>query len=183
MPAAASHVVWLEDVRRDDVGRVGGKNASLGEMVSALDARGVRVPPGFATTAQAYRNYLEANGLTRKHSRRTCRSCRRPCHAGRDRTETPHRHTAWKVAEGNRAGDRLCLRGTLPPRRPRGPRRGRPLERHRRGPAGRELCRTAGDLPQHQGRKRRSSTHAAAATPPSSPIAPSATGTPRASTT
>ena len=64
MPAAASHVVWLEDVRRNDVGRVGGKNASLGEMVSALDARGVRVPPGFATTAQAYRNYLKANGLT-----------------------------------------------------------------------------------------------------------------------
>lgn len=46
-------VVWLEEVGRDDVARVGGKNASLGEMIRALGHAGVRVPPGFATTAEA----------------------------------------------------------------------------------------------------------------------------------
>ena len=46
-----------------DVPRVGGKNASLGEMVRALGSAGVRVPPGFATTADAYRAFLEANDL------------------------------------------------------------------------------------------------------------------------
>jgi pyruvate,water dikinase len=46
-----------------DVALVGGKNASLGEMYRALSSEGVRVPNGFATTAQAYRDYLEHNGL------------------------------------------------------------------------------------------------------------------------
>jgi pyruvate, water dikinase len=46
-----------------DLERVGGKNASLGEMMSALTAAGVRVPCGFATTAQAFREFLAANGL------------------------------------------------------------------------------------------------------------------------
>ncbi len=48
---------------RQDVPRVGGKNASLGEMVSQLGPRGVRVPDGFATTAEAYWQYLDHNGL------------------------------------------------------------------------------------------------------------------------
>src|SRR5207249_9432897 len=43
--------------------RVGGKNASLGEMMNALAAAGIRVPGGFATTAQAFREFLSANGL------------------------------------------------------------------------------------------------------------------------
>jgi len=46
-----------------DLERVGGKNASLGEMMSALTAAGIRVPDGFATTAQAFREVLSANGL------------------------------------------------------------------------------------------------------------------------
>jgi pyruvate,water dikinase len=46
-----------------DVGRVGGKNASLGEMISQLTRLGVRVPTGFATTADAYREFLAHNGL------------------------------------------------------------------------------------------------------------------------
>ncbi|HSN57045.1 MAG TPA: phosphoenolpyruvate synthase [Candidatus Sulfomarinibacteraceae bacterium] len=46
-----------------DVASVGGKNASLGEMIGALAARGVRVPDGFATTAAAYRHFLDANDL------------------------------------------------------------------------------------------------------------------------
>lgn len=47
----------------DDVPLVGGKNASLGEMYRSLSSQGVRVPNGFATTAQAYRDYLDHNGL------------------------------------------------------------------------------------------------------------------------
>src|SRR5216117_1554685 len=56
-------VVWLKDLRMADLERVGGKNASLGEMMNALAAAGIRVPGGFATTAQAFREFLSANGL------------------------------------------------------------------------------------------------------------------------
>ena len=56
-------VVWFESVGRDDVALVGGKNASLGEMIAHLAAEGVRVPPGFATTADAYRKFVDANHL------------------------------------------------------------------------------------------------------------------------
>ncbi|MET3770199.1 pyruvate,water dikinase [Marisediminicola sp. UYEF4] len=57
------HVVWFEDISLGDIPQVGGKNASLGEMVGALAASGVRVPPGFATTADAYRSFLLAGDL------------------------------------------------------------------------------------------------------------------------
>ena len=63
MAAQVSHVVWFETVGRGDVGRVGGKNASLGEMVRNLGKSDVRVPPGFATTADAYWRFIDANGL------------------------------------------------------------------------------------------------------------------------
>ena len=56
-------VIALRDLRMSDVERVGGKNASLGEMLSQLGARGIRVPDGFATTAAAFRAFLRANGL------------------------------------------------------------------------------------------------------------------------
>ncbi|OYX42655.1 MAG: phosphoenolpyruvate synthase [Rhodobacterales bacterium 32-67-9] len=56
-------LIWFDKVARGDVALVGGKNASLGEMTVALSAKGVRVPPGFATTSAAFRAYLEANGL------------------------------------------------------------------------------------------------------------------------
>jgi len=55
--------VWFDDLGRQDVGRVGGKNASLGEMVRNLAGKGVKVPGGFATTADAYWRYIEANKL------------------------------------------------------------------------------------------------------------------------
>ena len=58
-----SPIAWFEDLGRSDVARVGGKNASLGEMVRTLSAQGVRVPPGFATTAQAYWDYIAHNGI------------------------------------------------------------------------------------------------------------------------
>ena len=60
---AAPEVHWFEELGIADVPRVGGKNASLGEMVRELASRGVRVPGGFATTADAYRSYVEANGI------------------------------------------------------------------------------------------------------------------------
>ena len=63
MTAAAPHVIWFEALGRSDVARVGGKNASLGEMVSHLGAEGVSVPPGFAITADAYWRFVEANRL------------------------------------------------------------------------------------------------------------------------
>lgn len=56
-------VLGFEDVGMADVGKVGGKNASLGEMISALAREGVAVPAGFATTAAAYRHFIAANAL------------------------------------------------------------------------------------------------------------------------
>lgn len=55
--------VWFADVRRSDIGMVGGKNASLGEMISQLKSAGIRVPSGFATTAKAYWDFIAANDL------------------------------------------------------------------------------------------------------------------------
>ncbi|HEX6902743.1 MAG TPA: PEP/pyruvate-binding domain-containing protein, partial [Thermoanaerobaculia bacterium] len=48
-------VLWFEELGVQDVPRVGGKNASLGEMIRALSGEGIRIPAGFATTAEAYR--------------------------------------------------------------------------------------------------------------------------------
>src|ERR1700712_5898720 len=57
------HVRWLETLSSEDTDAVGGKNSSLGEMIQNLDRAGVRVPGGFATTSDAYRAFLSANGL------------------------------------------------------------------------------------------------------------------------
>src|SRR3954464_3702619 len=65
-----SLVVDLASVRMTDVASVGGKSASLGEMISQLGAAGVRVPGGFATTANAYRTFLAQNGLDKRISER-----------------------------------------------------------------------------------------------------------------
>jgi pyruvate,water dikinase len=63
-------VVGLEEVGNADVAIVGGKNASLGEMINGLSAAGVKVPGGFATTAEAYREFLSDNGLDKKIAQR-----------------------------------------------------------------------------------------------------------------
>lgn len=60
------YIRWFEDLRSQDVPIVGGKNASLGEMIRTLKVEGIRVPDGFATTAEAYRRFLKDNGLTEK---------------------------------------------------------------------------------------------------------------------
>lgn len=61
-----TYVIPFERLRMTDVDEVGGKNASLGEMISQLADTGVRVPGGFATTAQAYRDFLAQSGLDKK---------------------------------------------------------------------------------------------------------------------
>ena len=65
---SGKNVIWFENLRMTDVEQVGGKNASLGEMISQLAEKGVRVPGGFATTAEAYRAFLSHNGLNERIS-------------------------------------------------------------------------------------------------------------------
>ena len=64
------YIVSLKDVGMHDVDKVGGKNASLGEMIRHLDAAAVRVPGGFATTAQAFRDFLGHEGLDKRIQQR-----------------------------------------------------------------------------------------------------------------
>ena len=63
-------VAWLKDLRLADLPQVGGKNASLGEMIGALQEAGIRVPGGFATTADAYREFLKTDGLDARIAKR-----------------------------------------------------------------------------------------------------------------
>lgn len=63
-------VLWLDALRMSDLGKVGGKNASLGEMIGNLSRLGVSVPGGFATTADAFRQYLEQSGLAQRIQQR-----------------------------------------------------------------------------------------------------------------
>jgi pyruvate, water dikinase len=65
MPEASSGstIAWFADLGLADIDQVGGKNASLGEMVGNLTSAGVRVPNGFATTADAYRHFVSGGGL------------------------------------------------------------------------------------------------------------------------
>ncbi|WP_035925946.1 phosphoenolpyruvate synthase [Kocuria rosea] len=95
---AGPEVHWFEELGIADVPRVGGKNASLGEMVRELASRGVRVPGGFATTADAYRSYVEANGIGP---------------ALRDRLED-HRAGRATLRETGAAVRELFLRGEFP---------------------------------------------------------------------
>ncbi|WP_314342522.1 phosphoenolpyruvate synthase [Simonsiella muelleri] len=64
----SQYVIWFENLRMSDVESVGGKNASLGEMISQLTEKGVRVPGGFATTAEAFRAFLAHDGLNERIS-------------------------------------------------------------------------------------------------------------------
>ena len=65
MPRGA-YVVPFRQLRMTDVDSVGGKNASLGEMLSQLEAANIRVPDGFATTAEAFRDFLDAGKLRQR---------------------------------------------------------------------------------------------------------------------
>ncbi|MEO1185632.1 MAG: PEP/pyruvate-binding domain-containing protein, partial [Cyanobacteria bacterium J06636_27] len=59
-------VLWFDEIGINDIPIVGGKNASLGEMIGQLTPKGVNVPTGFATTAYAYRYFIESAGLEEK---------------------------------------------------------------------------------------------------------------------
>ena len=62
----SEYVIPFEKLRNADIALVGGKNASLGEMISQLDAKGVRVPSGFATTSSAFNDFLQHDDLESK---------------------------------------------------------------------------------------------------------------------
>lgn len=66
MTARTEYVRWFAETNSGDVAEVGGKNASLGEMIGGLKEKKIPVPDGFATTAAAYRAFLEENGLDEK---------------------------------------------------------------------------------------------------------------------
>jgi len=63
MKMNSSHILWMKDVGMDDVAQVGGKNASLGELIRTVVPQGVRVPEGFCVTADAYYYFLNQTGL------------------------------------------------------------------------------------------------------------------------
>jgi len=56
-------VLWFNETELDDIPQVGGKNASLGEMIRELTTKGVNIPDGFAVTAYAYRYLLDSAGI------------------------------------------------------------------------------------------------------------------------
>ena len=62
-PALQPLIKWFADITIADIPSVGGKNASLGEMVRELTGKGVKVPDGFAITAEAYRHFIHEAGL------------------------------------------------------------------------------------------------------------------------
>jgi pyruvate,water dikinase len=62
-PALSAHVLWLHQLRLSDLAQVGGKNSSLGEMIGHLSELGVSVPGGFATTADAFSEFIAFNNL------------------------------------------------------------------------------------------------------------------------
>jgi pyruvate,water dikinase len=66
VPPSNPYIRWFHEIGVDDVPLVGGKNASLGEMVRELAPHGIRVPIGFAVTAAAYRRFLESSGLDKR---------------------------------------------------------------------------------------------------------------------
>ena len=61
-----AHVLWLHQLRLSDLAQVGGKNSSLGEMIGHLGALGVSVPGGFATTADAFKEFVAFNDLSKR---------------------------------------------------------------------------------------------------------------------
>src|ERR1019366_6767101 len=110
-------ILWLDQAGATEVNRVGGKNAGLAEVTAALSAAGIRVPLGFATTAAAYRAYVEANGLAVKIRSRL------------------DRHVHLRRLSGTGAAlcrDRACGGGTQ--------------QRHRRRSAPSQFCRTTGNV-------------------------------------
>jgi pyruvate,water dikinase len=97
MSAANKNVIWFEDLSRGDVGLVGGKNSSLGEMVQQLGEKGIDVPPGFATTSDAFRAFIKANNLNEVIAD-AMEMLDSQAHAGRNRHGGPRRHCRGRLA-------------------------------------------------------------------------------------
>ena len=154
MNADSPHVLWFEKVGRGDVAKVGGKNASLGEMVAKLAKQGVRVPPGFATTADAYWRYRRGQWAEAEDHRRAGQSRRRQGILAGNRRRDPRHVPEGRISAGDGASDPRGLCRAVQARRQGGCRRRGTLERHRRGSAGRQFRRPAGDLPQYPRRRR-----------------------------
>ena len=100
MTTSSSFIRWFADISLRDVPIVGGKNASLGEMYGSLQPAGVRVPNGFATTADAYRHFMRAGGLDT-----TVSNLLRDLHTG----------DLVQLAERGRAIRQMILAAGLPP--------------------------------------------------------------------
>ena len=62
----SKYIRWFQETTIDDVPLVGGKNASLGEMYRELTSKGIKIPNGFAVTAEAYWHTLKAGGILEK---------------------------------------------------------------------------------------------------------------------
>ena len=64
----SQYIIKLDQLNMNDLDQVGGKNASLGEMITHLNSLGVKVPGGFATTAYAFKEFLQTSGLNQRIS-------------------------------------------------------------------------------------------------------------------
>ena len=146
-------VVPFEHLRMTDVEVVGGKNASLGEMISQLAATGVRVPGGFATTAHAFREFLKYEGLDKRIEARLSTldtdDVRALAEAGAE-------IRGWLEAQPFPADLEAAIRSVLRAADGRQPRRvlRRALLGHGRRPARCVLRRPAGNLPERDRHRR-----------------------------
>jgi pyruvate,water dikinase len=181
MSAANKNVIWFEDLSRGDVALVGGKNSSLGEMVQQLGSKGIDVPPGFATTSDAFRAFIKANNLNQ-----VIADAMEMLDAGKRTLAETGKAVRAAIAEGDWPDDIreaiLSAYRELAERTGNTERR-RALVGHRRRPARREFRRSAGDLSQRPRRNAACWKPAGSATPRCSPTGRSPTATSRASIT
>eukprot|EP00475_Leptophrys_vorax_P010207 TRINITY_DN1687_c0_g1_i1.p1 TRINITY_DN1687_c0_g1~~TRINITY_DN1687_c0_g1_i1.p1 ORF type:complete len:828 (-),score=261.44 TRINITY_DN1687_c0_g1_i1:73-2556(-) len=98
---AEKYLVWLDEMTIADIPKVGGKNASLGEMLRELASKGVSVPYGFCTTADAYRHFIHENHLEKKL---------------RDILSDLDIHDVSNLAERGKQARRLILNSKMPPK-------------------------------------------------------------------
>ena len=172
-------MVWtlpLRDVTLDDVSQVGGKNASLGELLRELSPLGVQVPDGFAITADAYRHFIHEAGLDAAIDDEL-RGLRRATWTTSSvvRIDFATASRMRPCLSISRAEIEAELPRALARVRRRDDRRRRALVGDRRGSSGGELRRPAGELPQRARASRPSSMPYEARSRASSRRAPSAT--------
>ena len=143
-------VLWYNQLGMNDVDRVGGKNASLGEMITNLSGMGVSVPNGFATTADAFNQFLDQSGVNQRIyellDKTDIDDVTQLAKAGAqirqwiiDTPFQPELENA--IREAMHSFRRLTKTPLLPVA----------LLRYCRRYAGRFLCRSAGNLPQRSG--------------------------------